>query len=182
MKFLTTSALALALGFVCLGAFAQEATIRKNLIERYPNLPKIDEIKTLLASRHPLVVLDSVEEDRVRDLVAAAAAQLGLPVFDAAEPFAPSAYDRETILDEAQRLVHGHRGADYGHPIEDYTRTGRMWGAILGIPDIDPRICCLMMAAVKVSRLARGLPVGGDLEYVDGVTLAHALTARQELR
>ena len=35
---------------------------------------------------------------------------------------------------------------------------------------------------VKVSRLARGLPVGGDLEYVDGVTLAHALTARQERR
>jgi recombination protein RecR len=33
---------------------------------------------------------------------------------------------------------------------------------------------------VKVTRLARGLPVGGDLEYVDGVTLAHALTARQE--
>ncbi len=27
-----------------LGAFAQEATIRKNLAERYPNLPKIDEI------------------------------------------------------------------------------------------------------------------------------------------
>ena len=44
MKFLTSSALALALGFVCLGAFAQEATIRKNLAERYPNLPKIDEI------------------------------------------------------------------------------------------------------------------------------------------
>ena len=34
---------------------------------------------------------------------------------------------------------------------------------------------------VRVTRLARGLPVGGDLEYVDGVTLAHALTARQEL-
>lgn len=34
---------------------------------------------------------------------------------------------------------------------------------------------------VKVTRLARGLPVGGDLEYVDGVTLAHALTARQEI-
>jgi recombination protein RecR len=36
--------------------------------------------------------------------------------------------------------------------------------------------------AVKVTRLARGLPVGGDLEYVDGVTLAHALSERQELR
>lgn len=34
---------------------------------------------------------------------------------------------------------------------------------------------------VRVTRLARGLPVGGDLEYVDGVTLAHALLARQEL-
>jgi recombination protein RecR len=35
---------------------------------------------------------------------------------------------------------------------------------------------------VKVTRLARGLPMGGDLDYVDGVTLAHALTARQEVR
>lgn len=35
--------------------------------------------------------------------------------------------------------------------------------------------------AVRVTRLARGLPMGGDLEYVDGVTLAHALTARQEV-
>jgi len=34
---------------------------------------------------------------------------------------------------------------------------------------------------VRVSRLARGLPVGGELEYVDGVTLTHALTAREEL-
>jgi recombination protein RecR len=34
---------------------------------------------------------------------------------------------------------------------------------------------------VRVTRLARGLPVGGDLEFVDGVTLAHALTARQEI-
>ena len=33
--------------------------------------------------------------------------------------------------------------------------------------------------AVRVTRLA--LPMGGDLEYVDGVTLAHALTARQEV-
>lgn len=35
---------------------------------------------------------------------------------------------------------------------------------------------------VMVSRLARGLPVGGELEYVDGVTLTHALTAREALR
>jgi len=34
---------------------------------------------------------------------------------------------------------------------------------------------------VRVTRLARGIPVGGDLEYVDGVTLAQALTGRREL-
>jgi recombination protein RecR len=34
---------------------------------------------------------------------------------------------------------------------------------------------------VRVTRLARGMPVGGDLEYIDGVTLSHALDARQEV-
>jgi recombination protein RecR len=34
---------------------------------------------------------------------------------------------------------------------------------------------------VRVTRLGRGLPVGGDLEYADAVTLARALDARQEL-
>lgn len=37
-------------------------------------------------------------------------------------------------------------------------------------------------AGVVVSRLARGLPMGGDLEYVDGVTLTHALVAREALK
>ncbi|HEY4304609.1 MAG TPA: recombination mediator RecR [Gemmatimonadaceae bacterium] len=32
---------------------------------------------------------------------------------------------------------------------------------------------------MTVSRIARGLPVGGDLEYADGVTIAQALTARR---
>ena len=34
---------------------------------------------------------------------------------------------------------------------------------------------------VKVTRIARGLPVGGDLEYADGVTITRALQGRQEL-
>jgi recombination protein RecR len=34
---------------------------------------------------------------------------------------------------------------------------------------------------VKVSRLASGLPVGGDLDYADEVTLGRALVGRQEL-
>lgn len=34
---------------------------------------------------------------------------------------------------------------------------------------------------VKVTRLARGLPVGGDLEYADETTLARALEGRREM-
>jgi recombination protein RecR len=34
---------------------------------------------------------------------------------------------------------------------------------------------------VKVTRLARGLPVGGDIEYADSVTLMRALQGRSEL-
>lgn len=34
---------------------------------------------------------------------------------------------------------------------------------------------------VRVTRLARGLPVGGDLEYADGVTIAQALSGRRNL-
>ena len=35
---------------------------------------------------------------------------------------------------------------------------------------------------VKVTRLARGLPSGADLEYADDSTLAHALESRSELK
>ncbi|HYH01590.1 MAG TPA: recombination mediator RecR [Bacillota bacterium] len=34
--------------------------------------------------------------------------------------------------------------------------------------------------AVKITRLARGLPIGGDLEYVDEITLGKALEGRVE--
>ena len=34
---------------------------------------------------------------------------------------------------------------------------------------------------VRVTRLARGLPAGGDLEYADGVTIAQAFAGRREL-
>jgi recombination protein RecR len=34
---------------------------------------------------------------------------------------------------------------------------------------------------LTVTRIARGLPVGGDLEYADGVTIAQALSARRAM-
>jgi recombination protein RecR len=43
---------------------------------------------------------------------------------------------------------------------------------------LAPRLLAL---GVRVTRLARGLPVGGDLEYADQNTLLRALTGRQEM-
>lgn len=39
----------------------------------------------------------------------------------------------------------------------------------------------LVPQQVRVTRIARGLPVGGDLEYADGVTIAQALVARRDM-
>ena len=36
-------------------------------------------------------------------------------------------------------------------------------------------------AGVRATRIAYGVPLGGDLEYVDGGTLAHALSSRREI-
>jgi recombination protein RecR len=37
-------------------------------------------------------------------------------------------------------------------------------------------------SSVQATRLARGLPVGGDLEYADEITLSRALSGRQSIR
>jgi len=39
----------------------------------------------------------------------------------------------------------------------------------------------LQPLGMRVSRIARGLPVGGDLEYADEVTLAQALEGRRTM-
>jgi len=57
-----------------------------------------------------------------------------------------------SVIEEAIGLVHGARQESYGHPYDDFSRTGRMWGAILGIPDVAPDKVGLCLAAVKISR------------------------------
>jgi len=54
-------------------------------------------------------------------------------------------------------------------------------------PNLEGNATAMYVAAllkplgVKVTRLASGLPVGGDLEYADEVTLSQALEGRREL-
>jgi len=54
-------------------------------------------------------------------------------------------------------------------------------------PNVEGEATALYLAKVlkptgiKVTRIAHGVPVGGDLEYVDEVTLSRALEGRREL-
>jgi len=54
-------------------------------------------------------------------------------------------------------------------------------------PNVEGEATALYLAkllrplGVKVTRIARGLPVGGDLEYADQVTLSKALEGRREI-
>ncbi|MBT4161954.1 MAG: recombination protein RecR, partial [Gammaproteobacteria bacterium] len=40
----------------------------------------------------------------------------------------------------------------------------------------------LQTLPVSISRIAQGIPLGGELEYVDGGTLTHAIEGRKRLR
>ncbi len=54
-------------------------------------------------------------------------------------------------------------------------------------PDIEGEATALYLTrllkpmGLKVTRLAQGIPMGGDLEYADQATLARAITARREI-
>jgi len=54
-------------------------------------------------------------------------------------------------------------------------------------PNVEGEATALYLAklikplGVRITRIARGLPVGSDLEYADGMTISRALEGRQEL-
>jgi len=60
-------------------------------------------------------------------------------------------HKEESVIQEALRLVYGARGADYGHPFHDFSRTAKIWSAILGV-DIQPKQVALCMIGIKISR------------------------------
>ena len=54
-------------------------------------------------------------------------------------------------------------------------------------PDTEGEATALFLAeslkplGVKVTRIAHGVPLGGDLDYLDEVTLSHSLSGRKEM-
>ena len=73
-------------------------------------------------------------------------------------------------------------------PLLERVKTGKVKEVILATnPSMEGDATALYLRqqiqplGVKVTRLARGLPVGGDLEYADQSTLMRALSGRQDM-
>lgn len=57
----------------------------------------------------------------------------------------------ESILMEAHRLTRGDRNEDYGHPLDDFSKTAKMWSAVFGV-EVTAEQVALAMVCVKISR------------------------------
>lgn len=93
------------------------------------------------------------------------------------------------VLNRSFKLMDDH---DLGEmdldPLLNIIKAGEVKEVILALnPDIDGEVMSRFLAsvvnrqAVKVTRLAHGLPVGGDIEFADEITLRRALEGRKEM-
>lgn len=104
-----------------------------------------------------IILLDGWEASRGARLELEIAQELGLEIYRLTgdqygyvlKTFIPQIDIRE--YQEAEALVHGPRNADYGHPLDDFTKTALIWSAILGI-EVTPEEVALCMVGVKLSR------------------------------
>jgi recombination protein RecR len=93
------------------------------------------------------------------------------------------------VLNRSFRLMDDN---DFGEmnldPLLNILKAGQVKEVILALnPNIDGEVLSRFLASavsredVKVTRLAHGLPVGGDIEFADEITLRRALEGRKEL-
>ena len=84
----------------------------------------------------------------------------------------------QDIADYAVRLVSGDRQNDYGHPLDDFTRAGKIWEAILGFPVTAEQVA-LCMVGVKIDRDFHGQKIDNA---IDGIGYFLTLTMVQQER
>jgi recombination protein RecR len=110
------------------------------------------------------------------------------------DPLAILTIERTRAFKGVYHVLHGALDPLHGVTVEDLkieelvrrVQSGEVEEVILATnPDVEGDATAgylerrLAPLGVRVTRLARGLPVGGDLEYADEVTLARALEGRR---
>ena len=84
----------------------------------------------------------------------------------------------QDIADYAVKLVSGDRQNAYGHPLDDFTRAGKIWEAILGFP-VSAEQVALCMVGVKIAREVHGQKLDNA---IDGIGYFLTLTMVQQER
>lgn len=102
----------------------------------------------LILDSDKVVVLPNWENSWGAVLEVTFAREIGLPIEDVDGN--PVAYIPPLV--EAQKIINADRQWDYGHPIDDYSRTANMWGEIMGKEGLSAYQAVLGMIAVKISR------------------------------
>lgn len=95
-----------------------------------------------------------------------------MPTVPQAQVSGPVSSEPESILLEAQGLVHGDRNSAYGHPAEDFARTAGMWNGYLRDALKRPLVeedVAAMMIQVKLSRIRNDI-LGGRPVKRDSIT------------
>jgi hypothetical protein len=114
----------------------------------------IRESLKMIARADAVVFLDGWENSKGANLEYHAANIMGLKCwnenFDLMEPKKDE--NIQSIYEIADSLVSSDRQEDYGHPFDNFSDIGRVWGMQLGLPDIPPETVGLMMVGVKLSR------------------------------
>jgi hypothetical protein len=107
----------------------------------------------LLIQAQSIVMLNGWKGSKGAELEYHTAKTMGIPIFNQdLELITEEDEDTINIFEEAQRLILGARQTQYGSPKQNFTAIGRIWGALLNIPDIAPETVAIMMAGLKLAR------------------------------
>lgn len=111
----------------------------------------------MLIQAQSIVMLNGWKGSKGAELEYHTAKTMGIPIFNQdLEPHVEEILteDEINIFEEAQKLILGARQAQYGSPKQNFTAIGRIWAALLSIPDIKPETVALMMVGLKIARQA----------------------------